>query len=554
MSNKLIKDEYNPETSLLTSITQYLNHLVNICIWIFMILVIVVMPFYYDSLGYAHMGSAKCDYWTSLIQTSSRIMLPTLSAQLLLCALSSLSRTRSLSALAASLFKSFSVTDLLVLGYGLVNIISFLGSEYKSEAFLGLDTWRMGFLSQLVFTVMYFLISRACKKPFWLGALFLPVTGIVFLLGYINRFSIDPLSLYNGNPLAISTIGNINWYCGYMVTILFGGVYLLWNSSFTGKRRIPIFLYTTVGLASLVTQGSSSGILTLAVILFVLFLLSVSDERRMKSYFEIVLLLSGVCLFTLLIRVLAPGSLIYQEASTDLLTLTPLPAVMGAAAAVLRLWLGQESRKGRYPVKVFHILGCTAAAAAFVCALGYLALLVLNTIKPGSIGPLSRFSFFTFNYSWGSMRGATWIAGLASFRDQNLWQKFFGVGQDSMASFIYSHGSPSLLNMLHTQFPGLRLTNAHNEWITLLVNTGLLGLLTFAGTTLTAAFRYLRAGFDRTRPYYYITGACGLNILAYIIHNTVSFQQVMNGPVLFIMLGIGEACLKSFRQAHDSSR
>ena len=541
MSNKLIKHPKQAENGFFHVIYKYLNQAVNIGIWIYMILIIVIMPFYYDSEGYDHMGSAKCEYWIHMGITAAKIILPFLAALLLLHIITSIRESKNVMVSLAALYHSCSVTDLLVLGYTVVNILSYLGTEYRQTAFLGLESWRMGLFSQLVFAAIYFLLSRIWKKTLWLPALFLPVTAAIFLLGYLNRFGVDPLSLANGSPLAISTIGNINWYCGYLVTILFGSIYLLWNGNLNGKMRLLLILYNGIGLATLVTQGSSSGILTLAVILFALFLLSVSDPLRMQAYFEIVLLLSAVCLLTLLIRIIAPGALIYQETSLNLLTLTPLPAVMAAIAAAFWLMLRKNSRKGIYPIKGFRILARAASAAAVVCILGYLLLLTSNTIKPGSIGPLSGYSFFTFNNSWGSNRGATWRAGLLSFTEQNLWQKLFGVGQDCMASFLYSHGSPSLLEMLNTQFPGLRLTNAHNEWITLLVNTGLLGLITFAGATLTAAFRYLRAGLDRTRPHYAFIGACGLSVLAYTVHNVVSFQQVMNGPVLFIMMGLGEA-------------
>lgn len=50
-----------------------------------------------------------------------------------------------------------------------------------------------------------------------------------FSLGYVNKFGLLPVDPEYVTPSFISTIGNINWYCGYLVTILFGGVYLLWR-------------------------------------------------------------------------------------------------------------------------------------------------------------------------------------------------------------------------------------------------------------------------------------------------------------------------------------
>ena len=56
--------------------------------------------------------------------------------------------------------------------------------------------------------------------------------------------------------------------------------------------------YVTIGFASLVTQGSSSGVVTLAVMLFVLFGMSVKDGRKMECFWQEMTLLSVACLIS----------------------------------------------------------------------------------------------------------------------------------------------------------------------------------------------------------------------------------------------------------------
>ena len=89
--------------------------------------------------------------------------------------------------------------------------------------------------------------------------------------------------------------------------------------------------------------------------------------------------------------------------------------------------------------------------------------------------------------------------------------------------------------MVHDRFGGNRLTNAHNEWLTVLVDIGVLGLVSYAGMMITAIRDFLRAGENKM-----LVGACGICVLAYTVNNMFSFQQVMNISTVFVIMGIGE--------------
>ena len=102
----------------------------------------------------------------------------------------------------------------------------------------------MGLIPQLTVVLVYFLISRCWKGHKWILLTVFPVSAAVFLLGYINRFGIYPIEMAYANPSFISTIGNMNWYCGYLMCVFFGGVCLLWRSDGDAKnvqngKKIP---------------------------------------------------------------------------------------------------------------------------------------------------------------------------------------------------------------------------------------------------------------------------------------------------------------------------
>lgn len=97
--------------------------------------------------------------------------------------------------------------------------------------------------------------------------------------------------------------------------------------------------------------------------------------------------------------------------------------------------------------------------------------------------------------------------------------------------------------MVQENFGKLTLTNAHCEWLNVLVNCGLFGLITYAGMMLSAMIRFLKA-----RDVCPLAAACGFAVLAYIVHNMVSFQQTMSAVTVFLFMGMGEAYIRRGRK------
>jgi O-antigen ligase len=183
--------------------------------------------------------------------------------------------------------------------------------------------------------------------------------------------------------------------------------------------------------------------------------------------------------------------------------------------------------------------------------IGFVVMLVVNTLQPGSLGAWSDLSFFTFSPEWGSKRGATWEAGMMLFSEQSFWHKLFGVGPDAFSAALTGEGSKELVDMVTQVFNGSRLTNAHNEWLTVLVNEGILGCAGYVMMMITAIFRFMKAGLLKQQNAGLI-GACGLGILAYCVNSMVSFQQSMGAVTVFLLLSIGEAYEKPHKLETNS--
>lgn len=527
--------------SVAETLCSFSGFLCDIVISVYMIVILMVLPLY--NKGYARIGTEKETFFLKTMTYGAKALLPVFLLWLLFRLVTAVQKKElpKFTEWPAGLWKNLSVTDRFAVFYGIAVLVSYLFTNYREEALWGTASWRMGMWTQLGAVIVYFMISRMWQWKSWIPALVLPVSAVVFSLGYVNKFGLLPVDPEYVTPSFISTIGNINWYCGYLVTILFGGVYLLWRmeEKMTWKKLL-LMVYVTIGFASLATQGSSSGIVTFAVVMFVLFGMSVRDSGRMEVFWQEMTMFSGACLLTFILRKANVFSQeLVMEGMTDLLTFSMVTILMTMLSGTILCLIHRARLKRSYPEKLLHRIYCGIAIAVPVMILLVLLLTLINTLAGGALTPNitdpNVTKWLTFNVSWGSARGGTWAAGARCFWEADFLHKIFGVGPDCLYAFLSNEGSVGLQTMVNDRFGGSRLTNAHNEWLTILVDIGVLGIISYAGMMITAIRDFLRAGENKM-----LVGACGICVLAYTVNNMFSFQQVMNISTVFVIMGIGE--------------
>lgn len=513
---------------------QFCKVVIDYAINIYLLLILCVMPFY-NSEGYRYIGTDKSVFFNSVCVYMGRCLVPLLLIYLITLIIEQRKEFMK------KIRDTFSVTDLFAAGFCLTLIISYFCSRYRSVALWGYTGWYMGFWPQMFFILTYFFVSKLWEPHKWILYLGLATSFIVFLLGYLNRFNFDVLGMSTSYAMYISTVGNINWYCGYLVSVFFAGAVLLWQWE-SGKlwQKILLMIYVTVGFGTLMTQGSDSGLIALFVIMFVLFYMSLHEGKRMLMFWQEMVLFSCACMITYVLRKVFPARLGYDVGYARLLTIGWMPFVVTTLSVLMLTVVAVSIKKGTYKERGFRILAIAATALSIAAVMIYLVLITINTFHPGSIGSLSDNPMFIFSPGWGTNRGTTWRAGLRCFAEQDFLHRLVGVGPDAMSNYIYEGGSAELQDLVYTIFGPIRLTNAHNEWLTILVNTGLLGLISFGGMMVTGIHRYLRKGGNRP-----IVLACGICLLAYTANNIFSFQQAMNAATIFSIFGMGEAFLRT---------
>ena len=560
----------------------------------YLIMMGVVLPFYYHpETSYMTIGSGKAEFYNKWAFGTAKaagvfLLLYLLTAsvrQYLLWKKDSSRKTGGVSLWGAmktgcqNFWQSLTGTELFAVCYIAALCISYLLTDYTEFAKMGADGWNMGFWPQILFLFFFLLLERTLTTGMAKAGIgmMLSASTVVFLLGLLNRYGVNPLHMESSGPGFISTIGNINWYCGYW-SVLFPvccGIFLFREKVLPGSRsahtgalqqRTPAsVLYdflpavsgiaVVIGFATGVSQGSDSGLLVLAAITLILGCFAGKEKEGLRHFIELLLLFCVSLTGLFALQHLFPERNKYQTTGYLFLTGKPWGLIFGVLLLCLYFFLfirkkncangrtktvenyrdnkltGTADRGIVWTYRAWQILTGLSAAALVL----YIGLLIFNTTHPGVIPALDGNALFTFNTSWGSSRGATWSIGIHTFLAQNFGHRLFGVGPDSMAAYLYQSDNSTLLAEVRATFGDKRLTNAHGEWITVLVNTGLMGLLSFAAMIISAV------GTLFSRKQKTLAKACGLAVLCYTLHNIFSFEQMMNISQMYLVMGIGMA-------------
>lgn len=509
----------------------------NYIMKIYFLMLMIICPFYMQN-GYREIGAVKYFLFRKISLVIMGIMVP-VAIITFLC-----HRKTDKKISVAEYCRRRSVTDMFAYGYLVVVLISYLLTNSRREAFLGAEGWYMGLVSQFIFVGIYFMFSRYFRWDDDMLYVILCSSGLVFLLGILNRYSIYPIPIEVKSPGFISTLGNINWFCGYWSVLAPIGIMFYWNSR-EGWQRAVAGTYMVICFICGVTQGSQSAYLALAGIFVLLFCLSFQENRKAYRFLEICIMFALSCQMARLLRYMPGFTMNYEDDFGAVFTNTNLTLYIEVALLALYLLFYYMTKHRDYQISGHKALRRVILILITAIFSIYLILAIVNTCVPGGIAGFAGRQIFTFNDKWGNSRGIIWISGLLVFREMTIVQKLVGVGPDCFTECVYK--VPELAERIYMAFGDSRLTNAHNEWITMLVNQGILGLICYVGIFVSALIRFIRKA--PTQPILYL---CAASVLAYMIHNVVSFQQILNTPFVFLIIGIGEGIQRDLCPENDN--
>ena len=444
--------------------------------------------------------------------------------------------------------RQWKAADIAAAIYGILAVVSFvLASDHKT-ALWGTEGWRMGALTQLMMLMFLFAFRFYFCSSIRMWEICTPGAFLVFGLGLLNRFDIYPVVVTQKDHSFLATIGNINWYCGFLSLFLAIGFGLLMQEELHIWEQIFLTAYCLIGIMSALTQGGESILLSLAAMVAVLFLQGLGSRENWKNFLYFLLLLGAGCELVHLIRFLFPERYNY-DTDTICSTLTASHTGLILCAAVIFLLLLDAM--------------CSAAGAKWrIAEAGRLLIRFIPyviTAVPVCILIAQAGGFFADDF--GNARGLIWRISGEMYGSMTPLQKLFGVGQDGYGSYAYA--IPQIRATLVSAFGDSRLTNAHSELLTMLINQGAAGVTGFLIFVFTGTHELVQRMVQESAEEYSVVqkvarrqraewqsrrgGALtGLLVAAaYMAGNTVLFGQITSTPYFFLFLGCALAVSRS---------
>lgn len=424
---------------------------------------------------------------------------------------------------------NLSLTDICMLLYLGATTISVVISEYKVEAFSGSCSNNMGLLYVIGLIMVYFAVSRSvriCKYLLFassIGFLFLVIFALIQFMGF-DLFGLFKSINWDVATNYISFLGNANIYSSYLclMTPVFMCSALL-NENI--KYRIYYYFISFVGFLGLFCANSDGGYAGFFVaFLVILFVAAGYKERIIRFlYLGFFYCIASIVFFVLRNIFIDSARSISELTCFMTYGIATKIALVCFLLLIIILNLIQISSKPQIIIrKTIRII------IAFFIFLFVFSIIYINILNPtASFGFLD--DYLKFNDNWGTGRGYVWKWSINIFTDAPVKNKLFGHGMGTCGiELLNNYGNIMKFDL------GYFFVNSHNEYLEILINCGLFGLISYVLVILSTIIR----NFKNKNDYGIIFS---LGIIAYCIQSFFIVMQPIVHPMLFIFIGLANS-------------
>ena len=501
----------------------------------------VTVPLYAKD-GYHQIGNAKFEAYR-------RIMIGGGSVLLVLAAVYFVCRTIAQNGKQGA---RLSVTDWFVLAYLVLTGASVAAGGFYEDALWGAFGWNMGFFSQVSFVLLYLFFSRFGKYYRIVLVVLCQVAAVVFGIGILHRLMIDPIGFYDGLNNAqkaqfLSTLGQATWYAAFLaVTLPVGvGVFLYAERR---KWRILGGIYMLLGFCTLVTQNSDSAYFAQAGMLLVFFMISCGKRETVCRFLVVLTLFFATGKGMYLLMRMRPNPALEPDFVTELmwtswvtwglLVVCLISSIVsyriGRNKGTFLLWNGtgwQTRLDSSSAVRLIRWGVMGSVAGLLLLTVLAIVLQSREMLPAGLSDKIGEISYLNWSDDWGNGRGRIWKFACKVISEETWRHRIFGIGPDCFNSYVtVYHGEEAAL-----LWGEKLLTNAHNEWLNILINGGILGGAAYLGIFVTAVCRFLQY-----RSKNMLLAGIAAAVVSYMCYNFFCYQQVLCTPFVFLLMGIGD--------------
>lgn len=504
--------------------------------------VCVAVPLYARD-GYHQIGNAKFEAYRRIMTGGFGLLLPV--AAYRICRIAGHKFPAGRLCLAGG-FLRMSLTDKFVFAYLIFTGVSVVSGGFYEDAFWGISGWNMGFWSQLSFVLLYLFLSRFGRYYRVVLFVLCLVAAVVFGIGILHRLMIDPIGFYDGltgeqKAQFLSTLGQATWYASFLAVALPVGIGSFLYAG-QGGLRIASGIYVMLGFCTLVSQNSDSAYFALAGTMFVFFMVSCEKRETLCRFMAVFTMFFAAGKIMYLLMGLRPNPELEPDFITEFMWESGQAWFLLGVCLALTLALAYKKRHSgtdRYPAPMVRRVRRGAAGAVAGLAVGIVLIICLQSqgALPESVSDkISTVSYLNWGDTWGNSRGRIWSFTGRVISEESLLHRIFGVGPDCFNSYVSAHHGEEQTLLWGEK----KLTNAHNEWLNMLVNGGIVGAAAYMGIYITAVGRFLRG----RRQNFLLTGIAA-SCVSYMCYNFFCYQQVLCTPFVFILMGIGEYILRA---------
>lgn len=495
---------------------------------VFLCVLLLIFPFVFGPGGYTTITEVKYEFfkWAALIYIGAMV--------LLMGELSLMGKSREMLAR----LRRFGPVQALVLCYVLFCCVSAALSPYGGKVWLGFGRYE-GLGTCLLYAGVFLLVSWWGRLKKW----HLYLVGIVVLvnagIGLLQFMQMNPFGLFPQGytyhdafklyaNAFMGTLGNIDLLSAYLSLVLplFYVYYVL------QEKATLLLVPFGLGVFLLILSGVSAGVVGIGVGVLISVPLLGGSKRRCQR----ILTAGGVAA----LAAAAGKSLLlsYEKLSGDGSAVAGyVPLVLLAAAVILfvaAVLLMKQGAESHWNDRLVQRL-------LAVCVIGALVAVPLvlwaYPFGSGTAGALHKLLHGELDPKLGSSRIAIWQNVLKLVPER----LFLGGGPDTLAArlnFSFQRYNEATGTMIQSV-----VDTAHNDYLNILVNTGLFSLLAYLGALISAAVGTLKvAVHNKTAVVLFVA------LLCYLIQIFFSFSICIVSPFFWICLGLLVAALHPHSQ------
>lgn len=428
------------------------------------------------------------------------------------------------------IINGLSVSDWAIILFCFANIMSWvLCTDYRWEAFWGTSGRYNGVFLIIIYTLVYFFVSRCFVFKKWYLDAFLLVGILVCIFGISDYFQMDLLG-FKVNMMEeqkrsyVSTFGNINSYTAY-VSLLVSASMILFIEEQNVKKMFFYYGTFIISMIALVMGTSDNAYLALGALLGLSPLYLFKTKQGFSRYWAA---LAGVFLSVISVKyinVIFADKVLGVWGVYNLISdFRYLPLII-VGLYLVSLLSGMLISGGKTEKKL-RIISYTWCGFLFI-----LVLLVMYAIYDANVnGNIERYEavrkYIIINDDWGSGRGYIWSRAVYLFSNVfSFSQKLFGYGSDTYLLLMMQHYPP---------VDNIVIDSAHNEYLHFLITTGLVGMLSYIVFIGSSVIEMAKNAVGRPEVV-----AVMFAVIAYAAQATVNINLPIVMPIVLQLLAMG---------------